>query len=71
MKNIVPFLMALSFFVSCEPSYCWKCNLYSNENINIIEETTVYCDITERDIVDMIDEQKELGYIYGCSVQPK
>jgi hypothetical protein len=57
-KSLLLFVLVIALSCKKEPSYCWRCDLYSTYG-GIIKSTT-YCDKTAAEIVEM--ERLVTGY---------
>lgn len=67
MKKIIFILLLLIAAIACEPVFCWECHEYSNEDLYTIVDTITICDETEANIQIIVNQQAELGKIFGCN----
>lgn len=72
MKKLIPILFFIFLITSCEkqelkePTYCWKCDMYSYWDSNRIINTTNWCDMTVDEIIAKEKYWEDLGFRYDC-----
>jgi hypothetical protein len=67
MKIII--FLFIMFCFSCEkqePTYCWKCELYSQWDDQRVINTAEFCDKTEKEVIDNKILWSKLGNRYEC-----